>query len=220
MGTSFVGLFVTAAALGVFHQALWNPIELIPHITHNGLLLLLALGVILLAQTSINMGANVVSPSNDFSNLAPRWISFRMGGWMTGIVGILMCPWLLMEHAGAYIFTWLAGYGSLLGAIAGVMIADYWLWRRQDLMLRELYRVQSCYGRWNWPAFVAMAVAILPLIPGFLTAAGTPGGIVKNPDFLDRIYTYGWLWTFGVAGVGYLILQLGRRRRAPRRQYA
>lgn len=220
MGTSFVGLFVTAAALGVFHQALWNPIELIPHITHNGLLLLLALGVILLAQTSINMGANVVSPSNDFSNLAPRWISFRMGGWMTGVVGILMCPWLLMEHAGAYIFTWLAGYGSLLGAIAGVMIADYWLWRRQDLMLRELYRVQSCYGRWNWPAFVAMAVAILPLIPGFLTAAGTPGGIVKNPDFLDRIYTYGWLWTFGVAGVGYLILQLGRRRRAPRRQYA
>ncbi|MEY2342821.1 NCS1 family nucleobase:cation symporter-1 [Acidithiobacillus sp. IBUN Pt1247-S3] len=219
MGTSFVGLFVTATALDVFHQTLWNPIELIPHITHNGLLLLLALGVILLAQTSINMGANVVSPSNDFSNLAPRWISFRLGGLITGIVGILMCPWLLMEHAGAYIFTWLAGYGSLLGAIAGVMIADYWLWRRQHLTLAELYRVPSLYGRWNWPAFVAMAVAIVPLIPGFLVAAETPGGIVKNPNFLDRIYTYGWLWTFAVAGLGYVILQLGRRHQALRRQY-
>lgn len=220
MGTSFVGLFVTAAALEVFHKTLWNPIELIPYLTDNGFLLLLALGVILLAQTSINMGANVVSPSNDFSNLAPRWISFRLGGLLTGIVGILMCPWLLMEHAGAYIFTWLAGYGSLLGAIAGVMIADYWVWRRQDLSLIDLYRVSGRYGRWNWPAFVAMALAIVPLIPGFLTAAVSPGGIVKHPDFLDRIYTYGWLWTFAVAGVGYLLLQLLRGRQALRSQYA
>jgi len=220
MATSFIGLFVTAAALAVFHKALWNPIELIPHITDNGVVLFLALAVILLAQTSVNMGANVVSPSNDFSNLAPRWISFRSGGLITGLIGILMCPWLLMGHASAYIFTWLAGYGSLLGAIAGVMIADYWLWRRQQLKLADLYRTSGCYGRWNWPAFIAMAVAILPLFPGFLTAAMTPGGIVKVPDFLDRLYTYGWLWTFVVAALSYWILQLGRRRQSLRREYA
>jgi NCS1 family nucleobase:cation symporter-1 len=108
----------------------------------------------------------------------------------------------------------------LLGAIAGVMIADYWLWRRQQLKLADLYRTSGCYGRWNWPAFVAMAVAILPLIPGFLTAAMTPGGIVKVPDLLDRLYTYGWLWTFVVAALSYWILQLGRRRQSLRREYA
>ena len=207
MGTSFIGIFVTAAAIGVFHQVLWNPITLIPHITQNGALLLLAMGAILLAQTSINMGANVVSPANDFSNLAPQRISFRTGGIITGVVGILMCPWLLMENASAYIFTWLAGYGSLLGAIAGVMIADYWIWRKRNINLGDLYRENGIYPRWNTRAFVAIALAVLPILPGFYAAAHSAGGIVDHPGFFDRLYTYGWFWTFMVAGTSYLLLQ-------------
>ncbi|MFA7495706.1 MAG: NCS1 family nucleobase:cation symporter-1 [Acidithiobacillus sp.] len=207
MGTSFVGIFVTAAAIGVFHQTLWNPIVLIPMITQNSALLLLAMGAILLAQTSINMGANVVSPANDFSNLAPRLISFRTGGLITGVVGVLMCPWLLMNNVSAYIFTWLAGYGSLLGAIAGVMIADYWLWRRQRINLLSLYQEGTTYSRWNRRAFIAIAIAVLPVLPGFVAASSSPGGIVAHPGFLDQLYTYGWFWTFFVAGLSYWLLQ-------------
>lgn len=207
MGTSFIGIFVTAAAIGIFHQVLWSPITLIPHITQNGALLLLAMGAILLAQTSINMGANIVSPANDFSNLAPQHISFRTGSVITGVVGILMCPWLLMENASAYIFTWLAGYGSLLGAIAGVMIADYWIWQKRIIHLEDLYRENGAYSRWNKYAFLATALAVVPLFPGFYAAAQSTGGIVKQPDLFDRIYTYGWFWTFFVAGMSYLLLR-------------
>lgn len=207
MGTSFIGIFVTTTAMTIYHQTLWNPITLIPLITQNSVLLLLAMGGILLAQTSINMGANVVSPSNDFSNLAPHLISFRTGGLITGVVGILMCPWLLMENASAYIFTWLAGYGSLLGAIAGVMIADYWLFQKRHLNLPDLYLENGVYPRWNKSAFLAIIMAILPIMPGFFAAATSSGGIVRHPDFFDRIYTYGWFWTFTMAGISYLLLQ-------------
>lgn len=202
--TSFVGIFVTAAALVTFHKALWNPVDLIPHLTHNGIILVIAMLAILLAQTSINMGANVVSPSNDFSNLAPRWISFRMGGLITGIVGILICPWALMAHASAYVFTWLTGCGSILGAVAGVMIADYWLWRDRSLSLEELYREDGLYHRWNWSAFLALATAIVPILPGFWHVAAHAGHNTEDSWF-DVLYTYGWFWTFFVAGISYLV---------------
>ena len=118
-----------------------------------------------------------------------------------------MCPWLLMEHASAYIFTWLAGYGSLLGAIAGIMITDYWWVRRRQLSLRDLYLRDGVHPRWNGWAFVAMAIAILPILPGFVAAAQAPGGIVAHPGFFDRLYVYGWFWTFSVAGFSYAGLQ-------------
>ena len=116
-----------------------------------------------------------------------------------------------MEHAGAYIFTWLAGYGSLLGAIAGVMIADYWWWRKRRLSLQDLYRGNGQYGHWNVTAFVALVIAIIPLLPGFLAAAATPGGIIPHPDLLDQLYTYGWLFTFAASSIAYVSLRLAQR---------
>ncbi|QER45885.1 NCS1 family nucleobase:cation symporter-1 [Acidithiobacillus caldus] len=202
--TSFVGIFVTAAALVKFHKPLWNPIDLIPRITHNGLLLVIAILAILLAQTSINMGANVVSPSNDFANLAPKWVSFRIGGIITGIIGILICPWALMAHASTYVFTWLAGCGSILGAVAGVMISDYWLWRGRHLSLEGLYQEDACYQRWNWTAFAALATAILPILPGFWHVASSVAHVTPG-SWIDHLYTYGWFWTFSVAGGSYLL---------------
>ena len=96
--------------------------------------------VIVIAQLSTNMAANVVSPSNDFSNLSPRQITFRMGGVITAVIGIISLPWKLYEDVGAYIFTWLVGYGSLLAAFAGVMIVDYWILRKTKLDVPDLYR--------------------------------------------------------------------------------
>jgi NCS1 family nucleobase:cation symporter-1 len=200
---SFIGIATTAATLVVFGKPVWNPVDLVPMITSNPLVLIVAMFLIVVAQVSTNMAANVVAPSNDFSNVAPKWISFRTGGVITGILGVLMFPWALFNSAASYIFTWLGGYGSLLGAIAGVMIADYWIVRRKRLDVAGLYRLDGPYTRWNLAAFVAVAVAVIPVIPGFIAASTTPGGVVSHPDFIDRLYTYGWFFTFCVSLVVY-----------------
>ncbi|MBS0570202.1 MAG: cytosine permease, partial [Proteobacteria bacterium] len=102
------------------------------------------------------------------------------------------------------------------GAIAGVMVADYWIVRRRQLDITDLYRVDGQYPRWNWAAFVAMAIAVVPVIPGFIAASTTPGGVVSNPGFVDSLYTYGWFFTFAVALVAYWAMQVttGKARAA------
>jgi nucleobase:cation symporter-1, NCS1 family len=169
--------------------------------------------VIAIAQISTNMAANVVSPSFDFSNLAPKYISFRTGGIITAIIGVLSFPWILLETAGAYVFTWLVGYGSLLGAIGAVMIADYWIIRRRQLSLADLYKHDGRYaysGGWNWRAIAAVLIGVVPVLPGFFKAATTPGfaGVFENPTFIEGLYNYGLFFTFFVAGLSYLLLNM------------
>ena len=212
---SFIGIAVTAATIVVFGEAVWDPVALITQLAGNiPVVLILAMIIIVIAQISTNMAANVVSPSFDFSNLAPKYISFRTGGMITAIIGIISFPWVLYNSAGAYIFTWLVGYGSLLGAIGAVMIADYWILRRRQLSLPDLYKHDGRYaysGGWNWRAIVAVFIAVIPVIPGFLKAAATAGlngGPFPNPTFIESLYNYGLFFTFFVAGLAYLLLNM------------
>jgi nucleobase:cation symporter-1, NCS1 family len=155
------------------------------------------------------MAANVVSPSNDFSNLNPKKISYVTGGVITAVIGLLMMPWKLYSDAAAYIFTWLLGYSSLMGAIGGILIADYWILRSKKLSLEDLFDENGAYSYrngTNYRAIAALVVSILPVIPGFIRAATTPGGQVADPNFLDTIYTYAWFVTFIASLVIYLIL--------------
>jgi NCS1 family nucleobase:cation symporter-1 len=209
---SFIGIAVTAATIVVFGEAIWDPVQLVTQLTGSipGLLIL-AMLIIAIAQISTNMAANVVSPSFDFSNLAPKYISFRTGGMITAIIGVLSFPWILLETAGAYVFTWLVGYGSLLGAIGAVMIVDYWIVRRRELDLADLYKHEGRYaysGGWNWRAIAAVLIGVVPVLPGFLKAATTPGfaGVFENPTFIEGLYNYGLFFTFFVAGIAYLLL--------------
>ena len=211
---SFIGIAVTAATIVVFDEAIWDPVALVTRLTIDiPLLLIIAMIIIALAQISTNMAANVVSPSFDFSNLAPRFISFRTGGMITALLGVVSFPWILFENVGAYIFTWLVGYGSLLGAIGAVMIMDYWILRRRQLDLAELYKMNGSYsysGGWNWRAIAAVSIGVIPVIPGFIKAATTPNftGIFANPTFIESLYNYGLFFTFGVAAVAYLSLSM------------
>jgi NCS1 family nucleobase:cation symporter-1 len=160
------------------------------------------------------MAANVVSPSNDFSNLNPKWISYVTGGLITAVIGVLMMPWKIMESMGAYIFTWLIGYSGLMGAIAGILICDYWVLRRQHLDLPALFDPQGRYSYSNginWRAIASLVIAVAPVVPGFLRAATTPGGQVAAPGFLDTLYTYAWFVTFGLGF--FLYLSLSRKER-------
>ena len=207
---SFIGISVTAATVVIFGEAIWDPVALITQVS-TPVVLVIAMVVIVIAQISTNMAANVVSPSNDFSNLAPKYISFKTGGIITALVGVVSFPWVLLENAGAYIFTWLVGYGSLLGAIGAVMIVDYWIVRKRRLDLVDLYKLDGRYaysGGYNWKAIIAVLIGVVPVVPGFLKAAATPGGIVAEPTFLDTLYTYGLFFTFTLAALSYLAMTM------------
>jgi nucleobase:cation symporter-1, NCS1 family len=211
---SFIGIAVTAATIVVFGEAIWDPVQVVTRVAGDlPAVLILAMVIIVIAQISTNMAANVVSPSFDFSNLAPKYVSFRTGGIITALLGVVSFPWVLFENVGAYIFTWLVGYGSLLGAIAAVMIADYWILRRRRLKLADLYKMEGRYvysGGWNWRAIVAVFIGMVPVLPGFFKAATTPGfeGVFQNPTFIEGLYNYGLFFTFFVAGAAYLLLNL------------
>jgi NCS1 family nucleobase:cation symporter-1 len=153
------------------------------------------------ATVSVNIAANVVSPANDFANLAPRLISFQTGGLITGVAGILMMPWKLLATAGAYIFTWLIGYSALLGPIAGIMVADYWLIRRGELDVADLYRPNGRYAGVNPVAIGALVIGVLPNLPGFLQAAGAVEWV---PSLFSTLYVYAWFTGFLLAGAVYV----------------
>ena len=210
---AFIGVAVTSATLLIYGVAIPNPVDLMARFD-SVLIILFATAVIFAAQLTTNMAANVVSPSNDFSNLNPRLISYVTGGLITAVIGILMMPWKLMASMGAYIFTWLIGYSGLMGAIAGILICDYWVLRKQRLNLEGLFDPRGPYsyrGGYNWRAIVALLVAIAPVVPGFLHAASTPGGQVSDPNFFDHLYTYAWFVTFALGFGIYYVLMKARR---------
>jgi nucleobase:cation symporter-1, NCS1 family len=210
---AFIGVAVTSATLLIYGVAIPDPVELMRRFDSVAIILF-ATAVIFAAQLTTNMAANVVSPSNDFSNLNPRLISYVTGGLITAVIGVLMMPWKLMASMGAYIFTWLIGYSGLMGAIAGILICDYWVIRKQRLDLEGLFDPHGPYSYgsgFNWRAIVALCVAIAPVVPGFIRAASTPGGQVANPTFLDSLYTYAWFVTFALGFVIYYVLTASRR---------
>jgi len=208
---AFIGVAVTGATIVIFGQAIWDPITLISKIGGAGVIIFAAL-VILAAQLTTNMAANVVSPSNDFSNLAPKKISYVAGGLITAVIGIAMMPWKLYSDAAAYIFTWLLGYSSLMGALGGILIADYWVLRKQRLDTDDLFLENGRYtysNGINWKAVAALVLSVLPVVPGFIRAVSTPGGQVANPNFFDQLYSYAWFVTFVLSFVLYLLLMRG-----------
>jgi NCS1 family nucleobase:cation symporter-1 len=213
---AFIGVAVTSATLIIYGEAIERPEVLVGKFTSIPVLLFATL-VIFLAQLSTNMAANVVSPSNDFSNLNPRRIGYVTGGLITACIGVLMMPWKLYGSYAGYVFTWLIGYGSLMGAIGAIMICDYWVIRRQKLDLRELFNPRGVYsygnGGINWRAVVALVLAVAPCMPGFVRAVANQG-MIKDPGPWDRLYTYSYFITFALGFVIYYVLMLGHARKA------
>jgi NCS1 family nucleobase:cation symporter-1 len=193
---TFVGISVTSASAVLFGKPIWNPIVLIGAF-HQPVVAFIALIAILIATLNVNLGANVVSPSNDFSNLYPRLISFRTGGLITGFLGLAMCPWRLLASPDSYIFGWLIGYSGLLGPVAGIMVCDYFLIRGTELDVNSLYHHEGCY-------YYSKGVnprAIVALVAGVGIALL---GLVLPP--IHFLYDYAWFVGFFMAGAVYLIL--------------
>lgn len=165
----------------------------------------LGLVVILLANLTTNVAANLVSPSYDFSQLAPDKISFRLGGLIAALIGLVFMPWKLLASSGGYLFAWLGGYGTLLGAIAGILLVDYYLLRRGELVLEDLYRRGGAYeysGGWNWRAVIAFVLGVLPCLPGYLVVSGLLDKASVAPWLLS-LFDFGWFFSLAVAGLVY-----------------
>jgi NCS1 family nucleobase:cation symporter-1 len=193
---SFIGVAVTSASVVLFGEAIWDPVALLGRF-HQPVVASVALVALLVATLNTNVAANVVSPSNDFSNLNPKRISFRTGGMITGVVGILMMPWKLMGDFSAYIFGWLVGYSGLLGPVAGVMIADYFIVRRENLLVDDLYRRGGEYeysSGFNFKAIVALVCGVAIALIGLAV-----------PE-LRWLYDYAWFVGFFTAGAVYTAL--------------
>src|SRR5437879_3059686 len=200
---AFIGVAVTSASVVLFGEAIWDPVALLGRF-HQPVVASIALVALLIATLNTNVAANVVSPSNDFSNLNPRLISFRTGGFITGVIGVLMMPWKLLGDYSTYIFGWLVGYSGLLGPIAGVMIADYFIVRQRELNVADLYRRNGAYEYDRGVNYRALAALAFGIIIALL-------GLVVPP--LRWLYDYAWFVGFLVAGASYVILM----QRAPAR---
>jgi nucleobase:cation symporter-1, NCS1 family len=205
---AFIGVAVTSATTIIYGQPIWDPVDVLTHFT-NPIVLVIAMLALCIATLATNIAANVVSPANDFAHLAPRKISFRIGGLITGIIGIVMMPWKLVADPSGYIFTWLVGYSALLGPIGGIMIADYYVYRRRKLDLKGLYRSNGPYRYSNGFSIVALfalIVAVMPNIPGFLVNVKLIRA-TSVPHFLVALYDYAWFVGFAIAFVVYLSLR-------------
>jgi NCS1 family nucleobase:cation symporter-1 len=209
---SFIGVAVTSATTIIYGATIWNPVDVLTRF-RNPVVLVVAMIALCVATLATNIAANVVSPANDFAHLAPRRISFRTGGLITGLAGIAMMPWKLLADPSGYVFTWLVGYSALLGPIGGILIADYFVCRRRRLDLAALYRADGEYrftGGVSLVALAAFVAAVLPSLPGFLAQVNlVPPASV--PAFFLGLYDGAWFSGFGIAFGLYIVL----RRWAP-----
>ena len=196
-----MGVMITSATVIIYGQPIWDPVQLVGRF-QAPVVVAISMFTAVVATLAVNIAANVVSPANDFANAFPKLISFKTGGLITGILGILMQPWRLLADASGYIYTWLLGYSGGLGSIAGVLIADYWVVRGKRLRLEDLYLPDGAYhyrGGWNLKAAAAT-------LGGCALAWG---GLVVPA--LKPLYDYAWFVGFGVAFAVYVLLM--RRQR-------
>jgi len=193
---SFIGVAVTSATVVIFGEAIWDPVALLARF-ESPIIILLSLLALVIATLTTNIAANVVSPANDFANVLPKQISFRTGGLITAVVGIVMMPWKLLADYGTYIFGWLVGYSGFLGPIAGVLIADYFIVRRQKLEVKDLYIRKGSYeysGGFNLKSLVALGSGIVIALIGLIV-----------PD-LRFLYDYAWFVGFATSFVLYVVV--------------
>lgn len=203
---AFIASAVTSATVVIFGEAIWDPIKIAEKM--GGFSIIIALFALIIATLTTNLAANTVAPAHGFANLAPSRINLKQGGYITAAIGFVMFPWILINH----ITGWLIAYSALLGPIAGVMLADYYILRKMRLKVADLFRYDGIYqgsNGTNWAGIGALIIGILPNLPGFIAGVGLSSG---TSPFFATIYTYAWFVGLFVSGVAYLLLSAVMRK--------
>ncbi|KAK3226668.1 hypothetical protein Dsin_006530 [Dipteronia sinensis] len=204
---TFVGLAITSSTQVIFGHVISSPIQLLGQIGGVTTTILAIIGISL-ATVTTNIAANVVAPANALVNLSPSKFTFRRGAILTALLGIAFQPWRLLQSSESFVYTWLVGYSALLGPIGGIILADYYLIRRAELSINDLYSLSPCgayyySGGYNLAAIAALITGILPVIPGLLQKVGL---ISTVPETLVVIYNNAWFFSFFSAGFLYWVL--------------
>jgi nucleobase:cation symporter-1, NCS1 family len=207
---AMLAVIVTSATVVLYGKAIWDPVDLSSRM--QGGAVLVALIILLIDTVSVNLAANLVGPAYDFSALSPSRISYRVGGYITASIAIVMMPWKILESTQGYIFTWLIGYSALLGPIAGILIIDYYFIRKTELDVAQLYKQDGAYSYrngWNTAAIVAFVDGVLPNIPGFLNAA-FPASFPEVGETFKTLYTYAWFVGIAISALVYGAMMKGK----------
>lgn len=204
---AFIGVAVTSATIVIFGEAIWDPVVLVRRFD-SPLLVSLCMIAVVIATISTNAAANVVGPANAFANMWPSKINFKRGGYITGVIGIVMMPWKLLADPSGYIFTWLIGYSALLGPVIGIILVDYFLVRGTELDLDDLYRNNGRYAGFNRKAIIALLIGVVPNLPGFLAQIG----MIEGSGFFVHLYHYAWFLGLAFAGASYFLLMGGKQQ--------
>jgi NCS1 family nucleobase:cation symporter-1 len=189
-----MGVLITSATVIIYGEAIWDPVQLVGRFS-SPLVVAVSMFTAVVATLAVNIAANVVSPANDFANAFPRFIDFKTGGLIAGVLGIAIQPWRLLADPSGYIFTWLLGYSGGLGSIAGVLIADYWIVRGRELRLEDLYLADGAYRGWRASAIAATLIGCGLAWSGLVVGALRP------------LYDYAWFVGFFASGLTYVVLQ-------------
>jgi NCS1 family nucleobase:cation symporter-1 len=209
---AFVGVIVSSSTAIIYGHSEWDIVKVAGNFDSKIIVSIAMIGIII-STLATNIAANIVSPANDFSNYSPQKISFKTGGYITGVIGVLIFPWKLIADPNGYIFTWLIAYSSLLGPVGGIMISDYYFIRKKNLIAIDLYCHDGVYGYengFNPNAIIALILGILPNIPGFLVQIKLLD-VTTFPDWINHLYHYAWFVGFGVSGVAYFILMRSKK---------
>lgn len=193
---SAMGIIITSASAVIYGKAMWDPVDIISRFS-NPIVLLVGFFGIVVASLSVNIAANTVSPAYDFSNLMPKHISFKTGGLITGIIGIIIMPWRLLADPNGYIFNWLGTYSGVLGPIAAIIICDYWVCRKTKLKLKDIYTLGGEYfysNGFNIKAIIALILGAFVALIGKII----PG--------LSVVSDYAWFLGFAVSFIVYKVL--------------
>ncbi|ATL67747.1 NCS1 family nucleobase:cation symporter-1 [Nocardia terpenica] len=207
-----LAVLVTSGTQAVYGAPIWDPVRVAAKMDSVAGTLF-ALVIVLVATLSVNIAANIVSPAYDLSNLVPKLIGFRTGAVITCVLGVVIMPWRLIANPHTYIYTWLNTVGGLLGTVAGILVADYWIARRTRLTVPDLYRRSGAYwyaGGWNWRAVVALVAGGVLAIGGSYSTVSD--GVKQGPFPADGIIPalrpladYGWAVGLGSALLIYLL---------------
>jgi NCS1 family nucleobase:cation symporter-1 len=207
---AFIGVAVTSATIVIFGEAIWDPVLLVQRFD-SPVIVFFSMIAVVIATITTNVAANVVGPANAFANLWPARIDFKRGGYITGVIGILMMPWKLLADPGGYIFTWLIGYSALLGPVIGIILTDYFIIRKTELDITDLYRRDGRYAGINSKAIIALILGVAPNLPGFLAQVG----LLQGGGFWVGLYNYAWFIGLAIAGLVYWLMMQGQSRYVP-----
>lgn len=205
-----IGALTTAATVEVWGRPIWDPVELVGMIP-NAVVVFFSLICVIVATVAVNVAANTVGPAYDFSNALPRFVNFKTGGIITGVIAILMQPWNLMASSNLYIFVWLGVTGAFLGSVGGILVTEYWVNRKRYLNVEELYQYGGRYTYtrgFNWRAMVAMAVSLLLSVGGAYSDPGTGGPFPEHGliPALKPLFDLNWAVAFLTGLLVHLLL--------------